>query len=66
MPDMWIPHLIASMFSRWLGSNGIPDLGSGDFCELTNLQQLYLNDNLLDEPTVPIDAFACLEELRIL
>ena len=50
----------------WLGANEIPAILESDFCELTTLEELYLNNNLLDEPTTPTDSFNCLGELRVL
>jgi hypothetical protein len=37
-----------------------------DFCNMTVLEELYLDGNKLTEETIPPEVFTCLQSLKIL
>ena len=51
---------------RYLHANLIPVVENTDYCNMTNLQNLYLSTNLLTETTIDDDAFACVPILDYL
>ncbi|KAJ8299288.1 hypothetical protein KUTeg_023348 [Tegillarca granosa] len=48
----------------WLSSNSISGFNSSDLCNLTVLEELNLNNNLLEDSTFPVDIFNCSPALR--
>ena len=68
---MWICSCFCTRLSpaavcRYLGSNGLAGLQQDDFCQLTSLQNLYLDSNLLTHDSISDDTFACMPVLRVL
>lgn len=51
---------------RYLHGNLITVIENDDFCNMTNLQNLFLNSNLLTEDNIDDDAFQCLPVLDYL
>ena len=54
------------LIERYLHSNEITDVANTDYCEMPELQNLYLGSNNIKETTMDEDAFACAEKLAFL
>ena len=54
------------IYSRYLHGNWITHIENDDFCNMTNLQNLYIGSNLLTEGNIDPDAFQCLQVLDLL
>ncbi|XP_045176442.2 leucine-rich repeat-containing protein 15-like [Mercenaria mercenaria] len=55
-----------ALHTLYLHANLITHIESDDFCNMTNLQNLYINRNLLTEDNIDDDAFQCLPVLDLL
>lgn len=53
-------------FSRYLSNNAIKGIREQDFCNMSVLEELYLDSNSLTEETIENETFACLTSLSIL
>ncbi|XP_053383664.1 slit homolog 1 protein-like [Mercenaria mercenaria] len=55
-----------ALHTLYLHANWITRIENDDFCNMTNLQNLYINSNLLTEDNIDDDAFQCLPVLDLL
>ena len=58
--------LVHVCVGRYLHGNLITDVERDDFCNMTNLQNLYLGGNRITEDRIHADAFQCLPKLDLL
>ena len=54
------------MLSRYLSYNNIEGLRDKDLCNMSILEELYLDRNKMTEETIEPEVFSCLGSLKIL